>query len=133
MDLDIYLKKIKFEEKTGLSKEDIIDIEREIGFVYPIEYKEMLMKFNGGYGSIGRYYIDFWEIDDILVYYDENEDIKDLIIFASDGCGVAFAFKKKNQSICSIPMDSLKKAYSREISANYVEFLQKMYDGKLKY
>lgn len=133
MDLDIYLKKLKFEEKTGLSKEDIIDIERKIGFVYPIEYKELLMKFNGGYGSIGEYYIDFWEIDDILVYYDENEDIKDLIIFASDGCGVAFAFKKKGQSICSIPMDSLKKAYSREISANYVEFLQKMYDGKLKY
>lgn len=133
MEVNTYLEKINYEENTNLKQQDIEDIERQIDFAYPMEYKKLLSKFNGGYGNIGEYYIDFWEVSDTLYYYEENEDIKDFIIFASDGCGMAFAFKKRDGAIYSIPMDSLEKEYSKRIADSYNDFVESMYKGQLKY
>ena len=133
MEVNPYLEKLSYEEDTGLAAKDIADIEREIDFKYPMEYREMLKKINGGYGNIGDFYIDFWEVEDVLSYYDENEDLKNFVIFASDGCGVAFAFKKENRSIYSIPMDSLEEDYSKKIAENYSDFIKNICCGQLKY
>lgn len=133
MESNFFLEKIRFDENTGMSQKDIIDIEKKINFVYPAEYEELLMRFDGGHGNIGEFYIDFWGSDDILFYNEEFEELDDLILFASDGCGIAFAFKKGDKSIYSIPMDCLEKRYSKKIASNYTDFLQKIYNGTLKY
>ncbi len=124
---------IKTNESIGLSEKDIADFEKEINWHFPKEYREILKAVDGGYGKIGDFYIDFWNLNDIIFYYEDIENLDGLIPFASDGCGIAFAFDKKNEEIVSIPMDCLERNYAKIIAANFGDFVDRLYSHKLQY
>ena len=72
-------------------------------------------------------------INDIIFYYEDIEDLDGLIPFASDGCGIAFAFDKKSEEIVSIPMDCLERNYAKIIAVNYDDFIDRLCSHKLQY
>ena len=116
-----------------MSEKDITDFEKEINWDFPTDYREILMAVDGGYGKIGDFYIDFWNLNDIIFYYEDIENLDGLIPFASDGCGIAFAFDKKSEEIVSIPMDCLERNYAKIIAVNYDDFIDRICSHKLQY
>jgi len=54
-------------------------------------YKQIIQEYNGGSGDIGQYYIELWSIEDIVDFFEEieDEDRDGIIVFASNGCGLA--------------------------------------------
>ena len=96
MNIQEIIKTIKTNESIGLSEKDITDFEKEINWHFPTDYREILMAVDGGYGKIGDFYIDFWNLNDIIFYYEDIENLDGLIPFASDGCGIAFALDRKS-------------------------------------
>ena len=127
------IQKITTSETVGLSEKKISDFEKEINWQFPAEYREILKAVDGGYGEVGSNYIDFWNINDIGFYIEDVNDLDELILFASDGCGVAFAFDKRSDEILSIPMDCLERSCAKTIAENFGEFLQKLASQKLEY
>ena len=127
------VKTIETSESIGLSEKDIADFEKEINWQFPAAYREILIAVDGGYGKIGDFYIDFWSLNDIIFYYEDIEDLDGLIPFASDGCGIAFAFDKKSEEIVSIPMDCLERNYAKIIAINYDDFIDRLCSHKLQY
>ena len=127
------IKTIETNESIGLSKKDIADFEKEINWNFPTDYREILKAVDGGYGKIGNFYIDFWNLNDIIFYYEDIEELDGLIPFASDGCGIAFAFDKKSEEIVSIPMDCLERNYAKIIAVNYDDFIDRLCLHKLQY
>ena len=97
MNIQEIIKTIETNESIGLSDKDITDFEKEINWHLPTDYREILKAVDGGYGKIGKIYIDFWNLKDVIFYYEDIEDLDGLIPFASDGCGIAFAFDKKTK------------------------------------
>ena len=71
--------------------------------------------------------------NDIIFYYEDIENLDGLIPFASDGCGIAFAFDKKSEEIVSIPMDCLERNYAKIIAVNYDDFIDRICSHKLQY
>jgi hypothetical protein len=132
-DKDIF-NDFKFQEDEQNTESQIWKVEAELAIKFPEEYRSIFKLYNGGSGEIGEYYIDLWSLEDIVDFYEENmgEESKDLVVFASDGCGMAYAFKKGNAEIRFIPMDSLEYEYSKICSDNFYQFIQDMYLGKLK-
>ena len=133
MNIQEIIKTIKTNESIGLSEKDITDFEKEINWHFPTDYREILMAVDGGYGKIGDFYIDFWNLNDIIFYYEDIENLDGLIPFASDGCGIAFAFDKKSEEIVSIPMDCLERNYAKIIAVNYDDFIDRICSHKLQY
>ena len=129
------IQKITTNETEGLSEEKILEFEKEINWHLPAEYREILKSVDGGYGEVGNNYIDFWNIDDIGFYIEDvnDNDLDELILFASDGCGIAFAFDKRNNEILSIPMDCLERSCAKTIANSFSEFIQKLDSQKLEY
>lgn len=122
-----------FQEDEQNTESQICKVEEELGIKFSKEYRSILKLYNGGSGEIGEYYIDLWSLEDIVDFYEENmgDESKDLVIFASDGCGMAYAFKKGYAEIRFIPMDSLEYAYSKRCSDNFYQFIHDMYLGRL--
>lgn len=129
---DEIFKDFDFEENENTIQQ-INEVQKELGISFPNKYSEILRKHNGGSGNIGNYYIDMWRIEDIIDFYAECSEtgLDNLVVFASDGSGMAYAFDKKDYSVRIIPMDSLEYEYSKKCSNNFEEFIQKMLDGKL--
>lgn len=123
----------KFEEDEQNTEEQICKVETELEIKFAEEYKNILKLYNGGSGEIGEYYIDLWSLEDIVDFYEENmeDEVSDLVVFASDGCGMAYAFRKGYEEIRFIPMDSLEYTYSKKCSDNFYQFIQEMYLGRL--
>lgn len=131
-DKDIF-NDFNFEEDEQNTESQICKVEGELGIKFPEEYRSILRLYNGGSGKIGEYYVDLWSLEDIVDFYEENmgDESKNLVVFASDGCGMAYAFKKDYSEIRIIPMDSLEYEYSKKCSDNFYQFIQDMYLGKL--
>lgn len=125
--------KILKNESTGLSEENLIDFEKDINWQLPKEYRDFLKEVDGGYGEINNNYIEFWCINDIAFYIDELDDSDEIILFASDGCGGAFAFDKNTYEILSIPMDCLERSYAKKIANNFSDFIVLLESKKLEY
>lgn len=122
-----------FQEDEQNTESQICKVESELGIKFPEEYREILKLYNGGSGDIGEYYIDLWSLEDIVDFYEENmeDESKDLVVFASDGCGMGYAFKKGCEEIRVIPMDSLEYAYSKKGGNNFYQLINDMYLGRL--
>jgi hypothetical protein len=133
MNIQEIVQKIKTNESVGLSEKYITDFENEINWHFPEDFRNILKAVDGGYGEVGYNYIDFWSINDIGFYVDEMKDLDELILFASDGCGMAFAFDKRSNEIYSIPMDCLERGYEKIIAKNFNDFIQKLTSQKLEY
>lgn len=133
MNIQGIIEEIKTNESVGISKEKIDEFENTIGWQFPKEYKEILIEVDGGYGQIGKYFLDFWNLNDISFYYEDMDSIEGLIPFASDGCGITFAFETHCDAIFTIPMDCLEKSYAKKISDNFCEFIDKIVEQELVY
>lgn len=122
-----------FEDNELNTEEQICIVETQLEIKFQKEYRYILKLCNGGSGDIGENYIDLWNLEDIVDFYEDNvgEAIKDLVFFASDGCGMAYAFRKSNNEIRCIPMDSLEYECSKKISDNFYMFIKDMYLGSL--
>ena len=126
-------KKFNFQEDEQNTESQVGEVEKQLEIKFPEEYRSILKLYNGGSGEIGDYYIDLWSLEDIINFYEDNmgDEIKDLVLFASDGCGMAYAFKKNNIEIRTIPMDSLEYEYSKRCSEDFNQFIQEMCLGNL--
>ena len=128
-----FFKNFNFQKKEQNTEDQICKAESELEIKFPKELRKILLLYNGGNGKIGENYLDLWGIEDIVEFYQENMENgeNNLIPFATDGCGMAFALKKGSSEIRIIPMDSLEYRYSKECSSNFNDFICDLYLGDL--
>ena len=81
-------------------------------------YKQIIQEYNGGSGDIGQYYIELWSIEDIVDFFEEieDEDRDGIIVFASNGCGMAFAFSRNSEEVLWVPMESIDSESCKKCS-----------------
>lgn len=132
LDKDIF-KDFNFQKEEQNTENQIYKAEIDLGIKFPKELRKLLLLYNGGSGKIEDYYLDLWSLEDIVDFYQENmeSEMEDLVPFASDGCGIAFAFKKGSSEIRILPMDSLEYKYSKKCSDNFDKFFCDLRLGNL--
>jgi len=112
----------------GLSDNDVLNIEKAIGIIFPSDYKEFLKTANGCEGMFnGKNYAILWSGGDLLRYnkeYQVDEFLEGMLLIGSDGGGEAFAFDKVNEmAIVHVPFVGMERALAVKISDSFSGFL----------
>ena len=110
----------------------ISEFEHRLGIIFPTEYRNLLEVSNGAYGNIGEEYIDFWSIEEVEDFESDigEESLNGLLPFASNGCGMAYAFNKNSKGVWLIPMDSLTFESSKKCSESFGGFILRLNNGE---
>lgn len=136
MDLrkNILFRKIQFNESEQNTEEQIKIAEGEVNYKFPNGYIQIIKQFNGGSGDIGDNYINLWTLEDVVEFYEDISDpyLSELVVFASDGCGMGYGFSKTDDGIRIVPMDSLEFSYSKRCSNNFDEFLDDLFNNRIE-
>lgn len=115
---------------NNMASIDFIEsVESEIGIMLPDDYRDFLQCSNGGEGFVGSHYIILWKIEELVEFnneYEVNKYAPDFFLFASDGAGEAFAFKKNDKFIYIIPFIGMSCDSALIVSDSFSNFLKKL-------
>ena len=116
------------------TKENLKDVEGNLNYILPEQYKMFMLISNGAEGIIGKHsYLVIWPIDQITELnkeYAVNEFTPGLMYFGSDGGGMAYAFdnRMKETPIVEFPFESVNIQDAKLCGNTFNEFLRNLYD-----
>lgn len=99
--IEAYFGNFNFRIENRNTGGQLNEAEEELKIIFPKEHRGILELYDGGYGEIGKYYIDLWGLFDVLKFHDDigEDDMQNMIAFASDGCGMAYVFMRNSEEI----------------------------------
>jgi cell wall assembly regulator SMI1 len=130
------LKKYDWPTSTTSDKTDLVDIEREIGFDLPDDYKDFLLRHAGHETQIGEEYIKLWDKDDLLSLnqdYKIFENLSGTIGIGDNGAGEFIGIEKLVDGglrIVLTPFIDLDKQYHIEVGQSFTDFLLRLDQGE---
>ena len=133
---DEILKKYNWPTRTTSDKTDLVDIEKEIGFDLPDDYKDFLLRHGGHETRIGEEYIKLWDKDDLLSLnqdYKIFENLSGTIGIGDNGAGEFIGIEKLVDGglrIVLTPFIDLDKQYHIEVGQSFTDFLSRLDKGK---
>jgi cell wall assembly regulator SMI1 len=133
---DEILKKYNWPTRTISDKTDLLDIEREIGFELPNDYKDFLLGHGGYETQMGEEYIKLWDKDDLLSLnqdYRIFENLPGTIGIGDNGAGEFIGIEKLDEGelrIVLTPFIDLDKQFHIEIGNSFTDFLSRLDRGK---
>jgi hypothetical protein len=128
---DEILKKYNWPTRTTSDKNDLLDIEREIGFELPYDYKDFLLRYTGHETQIGEEYVRLWDRADLLSLnqnYKIFENLPGTIGIGGNGAGEFIGIEKLDDQLRVIltPFIDLDKQYHIEIGDSFTDFLLRL-------
>lgn len=106
--------------------------ERQAGFVFPADYRDFLLKQNGGEGFIGLNYAMLWRAEE-LAEMNEGYSFTDLapaiLAIGSNGGGEAYAFNRRTAepSLVLIPFMDKDLDIAIPIAKSFHAFLERIF------
>jgi len=130
-DLVKYFENIELNGSTSAQEIDIV--EKDMGLQFPIDYRQFIMNYNGGEGSIGsNSYIVLWSLNDITELneaYEVNLFAPGLLLFGTDGANNAYAYDMRSveKIIVEVPFIGMDLDEITMCAENLIEFLDYLY------
>lgn len=130
--VDEVLKKYDWPTRTTSDKSDLLDIEREIGFELPDDYKDFLLRHGGHETQIGEEYVKLWDKNDLISLnqdYKIFENLPGTIGIGDNGAGEFIGIEIRNDGglrVVLIPFIDLDKQYHIEIGKSFTDFLLRL-------
>ena len=121
---------------SNLTDKELVEIETEIGFLLPDDYKEFLKVVSGCEGIFhNKNYAILWKGDDLRKYnqeYQVSDFLEGMLLFGSDGGGEAFAFDSLNEmAIVRVPFVGMERYLAMPIAKTFVDFLDALCEREL--
>jgi hypothetical protein len=132
---DKILEKYNWPIRTISDDTDLLDIEREIGFELPEDYKYFLSKYGGYETQIGEEFLKLWDKETLLSSnqgYEIFENLPGTIGIGDNGAGEFIGIEKlddRGLRIILTPFIDLNKQYHIEIGKSFTDFLLKLDKG----
>jgi hypothetical protein len=133
---DEILMKYDWPTRTTPDKTDLLDIERQIGFELPNDYKDFLLRYAGHETQIGEEYVRLWDKADLLSLnqdYKIFENLPGTIGIGGNGAGEFIGIEKLDDQALRViltPFIDLDKQYHIEIGDSFTDFLLRLDKGQ---
>lgn len=114
------------ELNTATSPQAVKEAEVALGFNFPRDYVDFLLRSNGAVGWIGEAYLILYTIENVL---ELDFGLPDrLVLFGSDGGGEAFTFDRSKAlpRVIQLPFISGDPDHEIDRGASFTEFLQRL-------
>lgn len=134
--LDNLLSKYHWPTKAFSDDIDFVDMEKEIGFELPQDYKDFLSKYIGTETQIGEESFKLWDKKDLISWnqgYQILENLSRTIGIGDNGGGELIGIEKVDDGglrIVLTPFVDLDKQYHIEIGTSFTDFLLRMDKGE---
>lgn len=120
-----------FSGKPGATEQAIQAVERSLGQRLPDDYRDFLMRFDGGEGFIGKHYFILWKAEELHQLnhdYQVSEYAPGFLMFASDGGGDGFAFDTRSGSnrVMEVPFIGMSVDDAFYVADSFTGLLEKM-------
>jgi len=119
---------------TGASESSIREVQAQIGFKLPPDYIDLMKKFNGGEGEVGKNgWLCLFPIEDLIVtnkdYQLLMQQIPDYFLFGKDAADTGYAFHKIRQTVHSFGLISDFKTDPIEFCGDsFSDFIEYIYN-----
>jgi hypothetical protein len=121
-----------FQGNSAVSLKDLADVEKTIGFELPSDYKQFLMKIDGGEGFIGDgSYLILWrasELHGFNVEYESASYCPNVLLIGSNGGGEAFGIDKERGELryVQVPFVGMSRSSIEVLSTTFEGFLKSL-------
>jgi len=128
-ELDIILDKYSFSKRPTKSGKQFWEIEKQIGFQLPVDYKYFLKSYSAFEGSVGPEYLSLWNVEDVLETNNNYEILKwlpNVIAIGSNMGGEFLGIEYMGQNSYRVvlsPFIGLEKQYHIEIGTSFLDML----------
>jgi hypothetical protein len=120
----------KFNGNPPASREAVSEFAIATGLKVPTDYRDFLMKNNGGEGFIGDdSYLMLWRVEDLQQFnkeYEVEEYLDNVLLIGSSGGGDAYGFDigKKPWPIIRVPFVGMEPRLVESVAPTFSEFLE---------
>lgn len=123
-------------QKNPPATENLIrQVEEQLGFSFPADYREFISHFNGASGPVGTTsYLQLWPVEDIPKLNQTAHVAKiapGLVLFGSDGGITSYAFDNRrpdNIVVVEIPDYPFALDQTQVLGQTFSQFLEKLFN-----
>jgi hypothetical protein len=119
--------------RDGIGDDVIVGIEKEIQFIFPDDYKDLLRLSNGVSCVIGNGYIQIWAVEELIDYrdaYNFSDYVPLFLPIGSDGGAYAICLDYRESSdepkIVLTPFGDICYESSEECARNFLEYINSL-------
>jgi hypothetical protein len=97
--------------------------------VFPADYLEAVAEVGGREGFLGGTYLRLYRLEELMALnfeYQVPELFPEVLMFASDGCGAAFAFPIGQSSVVQVPLIPLAGESAEYRAMGFTEFVMRL-------
>ena len=134
--IDTILRKRNWPTRTNRDDTALLDIEKEVGFELPMDYKDFLTKYGGHEALIGEEYVALWdknELRELNEAYSILQNLPRTLGIGDNGGGELIGMEKLDDGghrIILTPFIDLNKQYHIEIGKSFTDFLARLDNGE---
>ena len=95
----------------------------------PEEYLTGVAEFGGREGFLGETYIRLYRLEELVslnLAYEVPTLLPEVIVFGSNGCGEAFAFRRRDSAVVQVPFLPMNGEYVEFKAINFVAFIRSL-------
>lgn len=115
-------------KSAGASKSSLDKIASKAKISLPNDYVKFMLTTDGAEGPIGKNsYTAIWSAEEVITLnedYDVDEYAPGILLFASDGGNIGYAFDMRTERIQVVSVDLLDLSLSASLGATFSEFLE---------
>ncbi len=103
------------------------EVPEQLKAVFPADYLEAVAEVGGREGFLGGTYLRLYRLEELMALnfeYEVPELFPEVLMFASNGCGEAFAFPIGQSSVVQVPLIPLASEYAEYRAMGFTEFVK---------
>ena len=127
-----------FSAQRGATEQVLQTAEQALSTPLPADYRNFLLRSNGGEGFIGKHCLILWRAEELFQFnrdYQVDEYAPGFLMFGSDGGGDGFAFDKRTSPfrVMEVPFIGMNVNDAFFIADSFTRMLERMVetDGPL--
>ena len=128
----------RFRPSTPATDEGLCQVESDLDWKFPNDYRAFLLECGGGEGFVGSSYLVFWAADEIAPFnadYEVSESAPGLLLIGSNGAGegLAFDLRQGKFDIVVVPFIGMSLEDALSTAPSFKGLLEKLSqpDGRL--
>ena len=114
--------------EPGVSEQQLINVEKQLGTILPEEYKQLLRFSNGAAGMVGAQEVHLFSLEEAIVANSQfRSSRRELFIFGSNGGAEAYAFDPPNKfTVVMVPFSAMGTSEAIVLGTTLIDFLNNL-------